>query len=261
MSSTPYPPEPMPPQYVVPAQKRTGLATTSLVLGLLSILTVCVCIGVPMGLVALILGIVAAANAYSKPELYGGTGRAIAGIVTGSLSSVFLFIAGLVIWTTGLAAAVLSGAALQNVPFVASLTRTFGAVANIHRVAAGLTAYQAQYGVPVPNIEALVASGLIPASPFGPDPNGNPAAEIAWVADVTKKDPSDWIVAYATLELMGQRQFVVLNAGGKIEHLDEPTFISRVERFTEEYESVRGAPPKFMGAAVDVDALAAPTRE
>jgi hypothetical protein len=261
MSATPYSPESMPPHYVLPPQKHTGMATASLVLGLLSILTVCICIGVPMGLIALILGIIAVANAASKPELYGGKGRAIAGIVTGSLSSVFLFVVGLVMWMTGLAAAVLSGAALQNVPFVASLTRTFSAVANMQRIAAGLSAYQAQFGVAPPSVEALVASGLIPASPFGTDPNDNPTAGAAWVADVTKKDPADWIVAYAAVDMLGQRQFLLLNAGGEIEHLDEMAFIARIERFSDEYEAARGAPPRFAGAAVDVDALASPPKD
>jgi type IV pilus assembly protein PilA len=75
-----------PPVYGEP---RKGLATASLVLGVLSILTLG-CLGVG-ALTGLILGIIALTRANRSPAEYGGKGLAIGGIVTNALS-VFLIV-------------------------------------------------------------------------------------------------------------------------------------------------------------------------
>ena len=60
-------------------KKYTGMAVTSLVLGILS----CVCFGFLAGIPAIILGHIAYSRARKCPDQYGGAGLAIAGFVTG----------------------------------------------------------------------------------------------------------------------------------------------------------------------------------
>jgi hypothetical protein len=65
---------------------KDGLARTSLILGLASLLlTLCV-VGIATGPVAAVLGIVALWKANNSPAEYGGQGMAIGGIVTGVLT-------------------------------------------------------------------------------------------------------------------------------------------------------------------------------
>jgi type IV pilus assembly protein PilA len=73
----PYPPEHF-------GALKTGLAITSMVLGIVSVPTSFVLIGILLAPVALILGIVALSQASKKPHVYGGKGFAIAGIATGA---------------------------------------------------------------------------------------------------------------------------------------------------------------------------------
>jgi hypothetical protein len=65
----------------------TGLATTSLVLGLLSI-----CSGLLTGIPAVITGLMAFRRSRRDPARYGGSGLAIAGLVLGSCSLFFTVI-------------------------------------------------------------------------------------------------------------------------------------------------------------------------
>lgn len=66
------------------AKKRTGLAVASLVVGILSLLTFSLFfVG---ALTALIMGIVAVSRAGRQPEVYGGRGLAVGGIVTSAIS-------------------------------------------------------------------------------------------------------------------------------------------------------------------------------
>ena len=69
-----------------PPPSRTGMATASMVLGLLGLPTFG-CLGVG-AFAAIGLGIVALMRANREPHAYGGQGRAIAGIATGALSLV-----------------------------------------------------------------------------------------------------------------------------------------------------------------------------
>lgn len=64
------------------AQNQT-LATVSLILGVFAVLIGCFLGGIPLGAIAVILGIMALNNEKNDPSKYGGKGLAIAGIVTG----------------------------------------------------------------------------------------------------------------------------------------------------------------------------------
>jgi hypothetical protein len=68
----------------LPPGENKGLAITSLVLGVLSL----VCLGVLTGIPAIICGHIAHGRARKEPQTYGGAGMAIAGFVLGYLSLV-----------------------------------------------------------------------------------------------------------------------------------------------------------------------------
>ena len=70
--------------------RTSGLAITSMVLGIVGIVTACVWVGVLIGLVGLIFGIVALVQIRKRPDVLGGTGMAVAGIITGSLATLMV---------------------------------------------------------------------------------------------------------------------------------------------------------------------------
>jgi len=63
-------------------QPKSGMAITSLVLGILS----CICFGIVTGIPAIILGHIAYSRSRKTPAEFGGAGLAIAGFVTGYAS-------------------------------------------------------------------------------------------------------------------------------------------------------------------------------
>ena len=70
----------------VPAQTQNGLSTTSLVLGILSCLGLSCLTGIP----AVITGHVAFARAKKNPQIYGGSGLALAGLILGYAGTVLV---------------------------------------------------------------------------------------------------------------------------------------------------------------------------
>ena len=68
------------------APARSGMAITSMILGIVGIVTGCFGVGLILGIVGLILGIVALGNINRQPQVYAGKGFAITGIVTGILA-------------------------------------------------------------------------------------------------------------------------------------------------------------------------------
>lgn len=73
-----------------PGSVKTGLATASMVLGILAFISTIFFVGVLIAPVGLVLSIVALVKAGKKPHEYGGKGLAISGLVTNSI--VFLLI-------------------------------------------------------------------------------------------------------------------------------------------------------------------------
>ena len=74
--------EPQSPPDLPSSPRKTGLSTTSLVLGILSL----ACLFIFAGLPAIITGHIARSRARRQPEVYGGTGLALAGLILGYLS-------------------------------------------------------------------------------------------------------------------------------------------------------------------------------
>lgn len=79
-------PQPFP---VAANRPRTGLSVTSLVLGIFSLFCLFIFTGIP----AIVTGHVARARARKQPELYGGAGMALAGLILGYVSLVTTFVA------------------------------------------------------------------------------------------------------------------------------------------------------------------------
>lgn len=67
------------------SQNQT-LPTISLILGILSVVTLCCWGGIPLGVGAVITGVIAMNHEKNDPQNYGGRGMAIGGIVTGGIS-------------------------------------------------------------------------------------------------------------------------------------------------------------------------------
>ena len=68
--------------------QKSGLAVTSLVLGILSLVGCTLLTGIP----AIICGIIARKRARESPETHGGDGMALGGIITGSVGSTLVFL-------------------------------------------------------------------------------------------------------------------------------------------------------------------------
>ena len=87
---------PPPPPYPGAAAQQKTLAIVSLVLGILSFF----CFGILSGPIAIVLGLMAMSKIKSEPNVYGGKGLALGGIITGALGF-FLSIIWLIVVMSG----------------------------------------------------------------------------------------------------------------------------------------------------------------
>lgn len=103
----PYTPRPFP-QAAPTTPPASGLAITSLVLGILSLVA---CLGIFAGIPAIVCGHLARGRAKRQPEAYTGAGMALAGLILGYLSIVLtaLVVTGLIIYVSTLARAAAIG--------------------------------------------------------------------------------------------------------------------------------------------------------
>lgn len=69
-------------------ESKTGLAIASMVLGILSLVLMCIAIGYVLAIIGIILGII------SLVQHYGGKGMAIAGVTTSAVT-LFLLVVGI----------------------------------------------------------------------------------------------------------------------------------------------------------------------
>jgi hypothetical protein len=71
-------------------QPSNGLAIGALVVGILSIPGACCCYSsVPLGIAAIIMGVVAMNKAKLSPSTHGGRGMAMAGLICGAVGLAF----------------------------------------------------------------------------------------------------------------------------------------------------------------------------
>jgi type II secretory pathway pseudopilin PulG len=132
------------------AGHRKGLAVTSLVLGIISLVTV----GgfIVLAILGLTFGIIAYRSAKNRPNEYGGSGVALAGIITSAVSV-------LIIVPVGIIAAI----AIPNLLASRQAANEASAIRTLRRIAVAEATYQASTGrgQSFGTLEQLVASGLI----------------------------------------------------------------------------------------------------
>ena len=75
----------------VSPKKKNGMATASLVLGIIGVITGIIAIGSLLGILAVIFGIIAIVRASKNPEI-GGKTKAIVGIVLGAIAILMIFV-------------------------------------------------------------------------------------------------------------------------------------------------------------------------
>jgi hypothetical protein len=73
-------------------QKSSALASTGLVLGIISLCFCCCCHGLPFNVLGLAFSIIALVQIRNEPERYAGRGMAIVGLVLSLLSIAFVLI-------------------------------------------------------------------------------------------------------------------------------------------------------------------------
>lgn len=136
-----------------PAQYQ-NMAITSMVLGILSVVTGCFAL---LGIVALILGIIAVRRANRRPTEYGGKGFAITGICTSLASLVFMLL------LVPMFLAIL----LPSMSKARELARRSVCAANLGGTGKALAIYAAQYNDVYPSdMDILVTSSLARPSQF-----------------------------------------------------------------------------------------------
>jgi hypothetical protein len=234
MSAFP-PSSPPPDQFYIPPPRRTGLATTSLVLGLLSIPMLCICVGPLVGLIAAVCGLIALINAKSKPALFGGAGRAVGGMITGGLS---------LLSCAAIPVLFISGAA-SSLPLLKEFAPAISTAIHVQSVAQGLQQYIAEFDASPPDLQTLVSSGKLASNALAAVGNNG----MAFIPDVSRGDPGDWIAAYAQVPMLGQVFYMTVRANGTTDFLEAQEFQAAWSRFSAEYAEIRGVQPKAVGGA------------
>ena len=130
---------------------RTGLALTSMILGIVSLPTSFFLVGLLLAPIGFILGIVGLVKANKQPRLFGGKGFAIAGIVTSCLS---LF----------LVMPIIAAIAIPNLLAARRLANEASAIRTLDTISAAEITYRATSGAgKCGDINDLASSQLIPA--------------------------------------------------------------------------------------------------
>jgi hypothetical protein len=214
------------------AQRNAGIATASLVLGVISVPTTCVCVGPVLGILAIVLGAVGVRRARRQPQLYAGRGRAAGGIATGSISL------GL-----GLLLIVFVGV------FAKSFSGMFHTIADTTRLEAALKAYEQVHHDYPPDLATLAAEGLVQPDPLNPSGSADgPFPGFKYVQDVHPSDPPSWILAYQPMTVGPMRAVSLIYANGHRDVLEASVFEQALAAFRKEYEAARGSPPQVLPA-------------
>jgi hypothetical protein len=134
-----------------PQNLRTGLALTSMILGIISLPTSFFLVGLLLAPIGFILGIVGVVKANKQPRVFGGKGFAIAGIVT-SCFSFFLILP------------IIAAIAIPNLLAARRAANEAMAIRTVNTLYAAEATYQATTGAgKCGDLNSLVAASLISA--------------------------------------------------------------------------------------------------
>mgnify|MGYP005844591263 CR=1 FL=1 len=185
------------------APPRTGLAVTSLVLGILSFVSLGPLAGIP----AIVTGVMAGKRAKREPTVYGGKGMATAGVVLGTVNLVMIA-ALIALLLPALAAA--RDAAKQTV-----------ATSNVRQILLATHAYALEHRSHLPAHLAAILP-YAPAGQLFTDPATTTVPMILTQADLK----GDWRALAATLE--AHCDFYYVGAGLNLTRIPDPRQIMLV---------------------------------
>ena len=187
-------------------QKKTaGLAVASLVLGiigfLLSITIIGALIGLPLGLIALILGIIALVNISKNKETLGGAGLAITGIVMSAVSFLMIPII-----------ALMAAIAIPNLLRARLMANEAAAISSLHTISTAAESYRAARN-PVtypPSLSELANANL----PYPPLTLGT-GVQQGYTFEYSRTDSSHYSCQAkpVTADVTGRRVFYVDESG------------------------------------------------
>ena len=244
------PPEPPPPPdepielgyAAVPRKPRVGLALVAFILGLAGLLAFIaavgfsdalgpdafvVAFGTVLGFIGLLFGVVALVRIRRDPTRRGGREMAIAGILTGAISTL-----------------ILASIVLPSYVSHRSAVLRIHAIANLADIGRAMRSYYSDRSVFPDELQSLVDYGYVVADslrdPCRGDPNS--ACDFYYVAGLSPQDPPDWIIAYGDPYPRDQKR-CVLRVDGSVTNLTEPRFSQELQRFRAEFEETYGKPP------------------
>ncbi len=221
--------------------RRQGMAITALVLGILSLVpgVLCLPVGVILALIGLILGIIALVRATRTPEQFGGTGKAVAGIIT----------SGLAILITPLALSVM----LPSLSRARELAKRAVDSTNLVGIGQACAIYSQDHGATPPDLNTLVTAGLVsPKQLLSPSAGHVPPAcdynYIVYPPGAAAQITPDWFVAYTDPQIHVGEGSVVLFFDGHVEFVKTPDFTQRLADFKQKYQDTFGRPPTIIPA-------------
>lgn len=131
---------------------KQGLAITSMVMGIVSIPSMALLVGLLLAPLAFVLGIVGVVKANRKPYEYGGKGFAIAGIAVSSFG-MFIFIP------------IIAAIAIPNLLIARKAANEASAIRALSTIAAAQTTYKSTTGQDsCGDMQKLSSAGLVPAN-------------------------------------------------------------------------------------------------
>ena len=138
--------------------QKIGMAVTSMILGVLAILTTFIAVGILLAPIGLILGIVALVKANKKPQQYGGKGFAIAGIATSGLITIMI--------------PIVLAVAIPNVFAARRAANESSAVTVMQTIANAETKYRKNSNGYCADLNTLISSNLVEGKLDKPEKNG-----------------------------------------------------------------------------------------
>lgn len=141
-----------------PANLKSGMAIASMILGILGFVTMIFLVGILLAPIGLILGIIALVKANKNPDVYGGRGFAIAGIVTSSIIVLFV--------------PIISAIAIPNLLASRRAANEGSAISTLKTISAAEATYMASSYGKCADLQTLIATKLLDLSLASNEKNG-----------------------------------------------------------------------------------------